>query len=333
MQLVAIKSKKAAIKSFLHACVISTVLVGLTACSPNKQNQATGTLERDRISLLATASEIVIATPIAEGSKVTKGQVLVQLDPTSQKTVLAKARAENAQAKANLAKMINGERPEDIDAAKANLANAKAKLVDAQKQYVRMSELVNKKLVAISERDNALADRDAAQGTYDSAYQTWQKLTKGNRVEDIEAAQAQYAATQAEVKLQKHKLDELTIVATRDGVLDSLPYNQGERVPDRGVVAILQSQARPYARVYVPEPYKNQIHAGKILSVHIDGVDQTFEGKVRWVSVDAAFTPYNNMTEEDRSRLVYLTEIELPETAENLVSGIPLQVDLGASDE
>lgn len=308
--------------------LISGLLLLVTACSSEDTTQATGTLERDRVSLMSTASEIIVETPLKEGSSVKKGQVLVQLDTNNQKAILAKAKAEQAQAKANLTKMLNGERVEDIDAAKANLANAKAKLIDSQKNYQRTADLLNRKLIAVSERDSALAQRDADQASYDSAYQTWQKLTKGNRIEDVEAAQAQFAAAQAEVKLQRHKLNELTIVATRDGILDSLTYNQGERVPQGAVVAIIQTDSSPYARVYIPEPYKHKIHAGVTVPIHIDGIDEVMQGKVRWISVDPAFTPYRNMTEEDRSRLVYLTEIDLPKETNQLAAGIPLQVDL-----
>lgn len=312
----------------INYLISSGIVLLLAACTQQESTQASGTLERDRISLISTASEIVVESPMKEGSAVKQGQILLQLDNKNQKAILAKAKAELAQTQANLAKMLNGERAEDIDAAKANLANAKAKLTDAQKHYTRMSELVRKKLVSISERDNALAERDATKATYDSAYQIWQKLTKGNRVEDIEAAQAQLAAAKAEVVLQRHKLNELTITATRNGILDSLPYHLGERVPEHAVVAIVQADIQPYARVYIPEPYKHKIHSGVTLTVHIDGIDKAMTGSVRWISVEPAFTPYRNMTEEDRSRLVYLTEIDLPDSANNLPAGIPLQVDL-----
>lgn len=319
-------------KNRLGLSVMVALSLILSACSQKESTEASGTLERDRVSLISTASEIVVKAPVTEGSKVKKGQVLLQLDNKNQKAMLAKAKAQMAQAKANLTKMINGERVEDIDAAKANFSNTKAKLTDAKKHYTRMSELLAKKLVSVSERDNALAERDAAQANYESAYQTWQKLTKGNRVEDIESAQAQFLAAKAEVVLQRHKLDELTIVATRDGILDSLPYNLGERVPEHTPVAIIQADSRPYARVYIPEPYKYKIHSGAVVSVHIDGIKQAMKGTVRWVSVEPAFTPYRNMTEEDRSRLVYLAEIDLPEKADSLPAGIPLQVALEAEE-
>ena len=322
-----------AIKNWQMICRISLVLLTLSACSPTESQQASGTLERERISLLATSSEIITSLPIKQGSVVKVGQVIAQLDPITQKAILAKAKAERDQQQANLNKMLNGERSEDIDVATANLNSAKAELLDAQKHLKRINELVNRKLASIADQDNALSERDTRQGQYDSAYKTWLKLTNGNRIEDIEFAKAQLAATKAEVRLQQHKLKQLTIVATRDGILDSLPYNLGERVTQNSVVAIIQSNSTPYARVYLPEQYKHSIQVGSPLTVHIDGIEPALRGKVRWISVDPAFTPYRNMTEEDRSRLVYLTEIDLPKETSQYAAGIPLQVDLESEHE
>jgi HlyD family secretion protein len=52
-------------------------------------------------------------------------------------------------------------------------------------------------------------------------------------------------------------------------------------------------------------------------------------GVVRFVSADAAFTPYYALTQEDRSRLSYLAEIDLPDdAARDIPSGVPVQVSL-----
>lgn len=57
------------------------VVAALYACSGRAPEQALGTLERDRVVLRATASEIIVAQPVTEGSKVSEGDLLVQLDP------------------------------------------------------------------------------------------------------------------------------------------------------------------------------------------------------------------------------------------------------------
>ncbi|MCG6861312.1 MAG: hypothetical protein LJE70_08555 [Chromatiaceae bacterium] len=40
---------------------------------------ALGTLERDRVALTATVAELIVDLPVAEGSPVTKGTLLIQL--------------------------------------------------------------------------------------------------------------------------------------------------------------------------------------------------------------------------------------------------------------
>ncbi|KJY81953.1 membrane protein [Vibrio galatheae] len=312
-------------KRILLICLCLSFLV---ACSPNKSDQALGTLERDRITFTATSNEIIRALPVKEGGMVSQGDVLVELDKRNQQAILASANAELAQAEAYLLKLTNGERFEDIAAAQARVDSARAQLVDAQKSYKRIFELVEKRLLSQAELDSALAKRDSAQGERNSAQEEYAKLTAGARVEDIDQAKASMMAAKANRDLQQQKLEELTIIATRDGVLDNLPYNLGERVPVNAIVAVVQADRIPYARVYVPAKHRVAMIPGKSVTVHVDGVASPFTGLVRWVATESSFTPYYALTEEDRSRLMYLAEVDLPESAQALPSGVPAQVDL-----
>ncbi|WP_194435809.1 HlyD family secretion protein [Vibrio fluminensis] len=304
------------------------LLITLNACTPIEKEKALGTLERDRVTFSATANEIIRELPIKEGSMVTQGDVLVKLDSKNQQALLAHAIAEQAKADAYLLKLTNGERPEDIAAAQARVVRSQAQLTEAQKNYQRKAELVAKKLISQSEKDTALAARDSARAELDSANEEFAKLTAGSRLEDIEQAKAALAAAQADVALEEQKLAELTIVATRSGVLDNLPYNLGERVPVNGIVAVVQASQVPYARVYVPASHRVEFIAGKTVKVHVDGVEQAFDGTVRWVATEPSFTPYYALTEEERSRLMYLAEVDLTQAAIRLPSGLPAQVDL-----
>jgi HlyD family secretion protein len=96
---------------------------------------------------------------------------------------------------------------------------------------------------------------------------------------------------------------------------------------------IMLADGVPYARVYVPETRRTQFTAGLPVRVHIDGVDNSFAGTVRFISAQAAFTPYYALTQEDRSRLSYLAEIDLTDAAASqLPTGIPVQVSIAAED-
>lgn len=300
----------------------------LVACAPEDSSQALGTLERDRVTFSATSNEIIRELPVKEGSQVKIGDILVRLDSTSQEAMLAQAIAQQAKANAYLTKLTNGERPEDIAVAQAKVTLATAKLTEANKNYRRKAELVSKNLISESEKDTALSARDSARAELDSAKEEFAKLTAGARVEDIEQAKAELDAAIANSAVQQQKLDELTIVSTRDGVLDNLPYNLGERVSVGSIVAVVQADNSPFARVYVPEPYRVNLTQGTKLQVHVDGVEQTYQGTVRWIANEPSFTPYYALTENERARLMYLAEIDLSDDAQNLPSGIPAQVDL-----
>lgn len=300
----------------------------LTACQPDNRGMALGTLERDRVLLTATANEIVRALPVAEGSRVEEGSLLVQLDDRRQQAVLARARAEEASAMAALARMTNGERPEDIAAARASLDKAQANLREAERSFQRTERLVMQKLQSPSELDKARAERDGALAERDGAHQQLDKLSRGVRIEDIDETSAKLAAARADVALAERELADLTIVATRSGRLDSLPYNLGERVAVGAVLAAIQADQAPYARVYVPETALASYQIGQAIRVRVDGVPEPLTGRLRWISREPAFTPYYALNEQDRARLVYLAEIDLP-TAQELPSGLPLQAEPG----
>jgi HlyD family secretion protein len=49
---------------------------------------------------------------------------------------------------------------------------------------------------------------------------------------------------------------------------------------------------------------------------------------VRWISSEPSFTPYYALNQSDRARLMYVAEIQLPDSAANLPNGVPAQVVL-----
>ncbi len=311
----------------IYLLAVSLILC-LSNCSDKHNQQALGTLERDRVVLKATAAEIILAEPIREGNFVKKGDLLVQLDDTQAQANLKKAEANLANAKANQAKMRHGARAEDIEATRAQLDRAQAQVIQANANYNRTATLLQQKMIGQAEVDNARSLRDSAQADVRRATQNLLALTNGTRPEDLQAADAQVAEAEANIALERYKLSQLSITATRDGFLDRLPKYIGERATVNDPLAILLTSNAPYARVYILEPVRTRLKAGQILKVHVDGYEKSFEGTLRWVSQDPAFTPYYGLNARDRSLLTYLAEIDLPETAKDLPSGLPVQVDI-----
>jgi HlyD family secretion protein len=308
--------------------VTLSYLLLLAGCAERGQDEALGTLERDRIVLKATADEIVVSEPIPEGTMVAEGTLLVQLDDSRQRALVAKAEAEVARAAARLEELRNGARPEEIAAATARVNGARAEVVEAEASYARAKTLLEQKLASQAALDRALAVRDAAEAKLESAQEELLRLTNGTRQEQLDQGAAALQAAEAQLALEQHRLSELSVVATRDAYLDSLPWHVGERVTLGATLAVLLANDRPYARVYVPEPWRARLYVGDRRPVKVDGVDRPLTGVLRWIATEPAFTPYYALNASDRARLVYLAEFDL-EDGTDLPTGVPAQVILG----
>ncbi|WP_417567865.1 HlyD family secretion protein [Marinobacter sp.] len=308
------------ILGFLYA-----VLMG---CDGSPQSTALGTLERDRIAHTATASEIIIALPVPRGAQVAKGTVLVKLDDTLQNAEVDRAGAQLAEAQANLEKLRHGARPEEVAAARANVAGVRAELVESEANHARILKLRRQSLVSQADLDKAVALRDASRAKLQNAQEALLELTNGAREEDLRAAEAALEAARAVLTREKKHLADLTVVATRDGILDNLPWNLGERVTAGSPLAIVLAGKAPFARVYVPEPYRVKLAIGDELVVKVDGIERAIKGRLRWISTEPAFTPYYALNQEERARLMYRAEVQLPDTEADLPNGLPAQVEL-----
>lgn len=308
--------------------LITSFLLLIAGCSDNPQSLALGTLERDRIALTATANEVITALPVKPGTAVSQGTVLVQLDSTLQEALVHKAEAAVAQAQANFDKLRHGARPEEVAAARAKVAGAKSALTESEANLRRVVSLKQQKLVSQAEVDKARTTRDTHIANLQGAEEALLILTNGTREEDLRAAEAALSEAQAILGSERKRLADLTIVATRDGILDNLPWNLGERVTTGSPLAVLLAGDAPFARIYVPEPKRATLGIGDTLVVHVDGIEAAIEGQLRWISTEPAFTPYYALNQEERSRLVYLAEVQLPERYAELANGVPVQVEL-----
>lgn len=310
------------------AVVALAMPLALRSCDGSDDDVALGVLSRERVVLTATANEIITELPVSEGSTVETGTILVQLENRLQKAHLAVATALLAEAEADLDRMRTGARDEEIAIAEARVEGARAIYDEAERTLERNSRLLETGALTEARLDQDTARRNSALADLTSAEQVLAEMKAGARDEDIRIAEAKVRAAEAQVAAEQSRLEDLTIRASRRGVLDNLPWNLGERVPQGSPVAILLTGDRPFARIYVPEPSRIRLAVGDPVTVRLDGTDQSFEGRLRWISNEPAFTPYYALNQEQRSRLVFLAEVELPPEARDLPVGVPVAADL-----
>lgn len=314
-----------------HRRLLALLLLALAmgGCeSDDSPLPAVGTLERDRIALVAEANEPIVDIAVTEGASLEMDQLIMQLDTANHDAQLAGAQAALRRTEQRLAELIRGPRHERIVEAQARVDGARENLAAQRREYGRVETLVADNLLSPSALDAAYARRELAEADFEESQAVLDELLEGTTPEELGQAQAAVEEASAAIDSLRISSDRLSVRAPRPGIVEVLPYEVGERPPRGATVALLLADSAPYARIYVPEPIRVRIVPGLEAVIRVDGVEQDFAGTVRFVSSDAAFTPYFALTQRDRSRLSFLAEVTVNgPTAAELPTGLPVEVD------
>jgi HlyD family secretion protein len=312
------------------ALIFFSCSVAVTACGGSAYDgQILGTLERDRLELIAESNEPIVEIQVREGDAVSAGATLLRQELGSMQARLDQAVAARNVAERRLAELVKGPRAQEITEARAALESARSMLDTETKEYERVQDLVSRKLVSQSALDQQRARRDGAAGSEKQATARLHLLLEGTRSEEVQQADASLKQAEAALVELQTSAARYVVKAPRAGRVEAIPYKLGERPAAGTPLIVMLADGTPYARVYVPEPLRTQFLPGTHTRVRVDGRDGELTGVVRFVSAEAAFTPYYALTQEDRSRLSYLAEIDLDESAAaNVPTGMPVQVEL-----
>jgi multidrug resistance efflux pump len=174
---------------------------------------------RQQILVSPKVSGMIVKLDLEEGRRVTKGDVLAVLESTEYQAEYERALANVRLVESRLEELKNGNRPEEIRQAEAELEEARAQLVQLEAEWRRSSELRRRN--SISEQDFELAEsKYLAQRQkirrLEAAVELW-KL--GPRAERIKAAQAELDQARAELVKAEWRLGNCTIRAPISGTI------------------------------------------------------------------------------------------------------------------
>lgn len=312
-----------------------------TALSPTS---ASGYVEATDVRVAAKVAGRVETVAVAEGQKVSAGQVLVTLATTETDLAIARATADRAQAVAQLRLLQSGSRIEDVRQAEAQAAAAESdkRAADAELAAARADEARFEQLIAANsgsrkQRDDAVARRQTAEArqraTVDrsmAAAAQVARLKSGARPEEIEAAKARVAATDAQIATFENDRKEAVIVSPSAGVVTSRLVEPGELAAPRSPLIVIVDLDRAWANVYVGEPLVPSLQIDAPVSLKTDGGD-VLQGRIAYISPQAEFTPRNVQTSDERAKLVYRVKVIVDNSKGILKPGMSVTADFGAS--
>lgn len=300
----------------------------LGACGAAEEStRVVGELASDRIEISAESNEPIIEIAVSEGQEVTAGQLLIRQDSARAAARLAEAEAALAQQQARLNELVRGPRREQITAARANVEGTTKELAYRDNELARVRDVHKKGLASSELLDTTKAALDAAKANYKLALAQLEERLAGTTIEELQ--QAEQAVKQAAARRDSARVDfdRHTLTSPVEGIADSRLFEVGERPGQGQPVMVILGGKQPYARVYVPENIRVRVSAGDEALIYVDGLTAPIEGRVRWVSSEAAFTPYFALTERDRGRLSYVAKVDISEDLERLPDGVPAEVE------
>lgn len=264
-----------------------------------------------------------------EGDSVKEGELLARIDCEPVEREIEQAKAALASAEAELQLKKTGYRPEEIEQARATLAQNVASRENAKRIFDRQSELV---------RGGSIAKQDleTAQTAYEESVQrvkvseaNLKLMEAGFRKEEIDAAQAQVAQSKASLEAAEIRLKDTGLAAPSDGVVLTRAIEPGAIVQAGATVLSVSLEKPVWIRAYVHEPELGQVSPGTEVLVFTDGrVGEPYHGKVGFVSPRAEFTPKSVETPHLRTSLVYRLRIVVEDSDGSLRQGMPVTVKL-----
>ncbi len=220
-------------KKLIPVVVLILAVVGyliwmrMDAAQHERMITGSGTIETTEIPVGSRVGGRITMVQADEGQAVKSGQALVVLDPYQLPAQRQQLEAQLAQAQARLNLLINGPRPQEVQAARAqyeaaqaqanlaqagarqediaqaqaNVRQAEADLQNTTRNFERFEALYNRKVVSQQELDNARTADQVAQERVNVARQQLRELQAGNRPQEVAAAQEQARAQLAQYRL------------------------------------------------------------------------------------------------------------------------------------
>jgi HlyD family secretion protein len=299
----------------------------LTAAAAPEPLKLYGDIDIRQVDLSFKVAGRIAKLNVDEGDRVNRGQVMASLEKSYFDDDLQLEQARLAALAANLQKLKNGSRPEEIEEARAEFAQRKASLANAQINFARQQDLLRSHVTSQQNFDNAAMTLHTAEAQVKSAQAALDLVIAGPRREDIDAAQAQFDTEKAQLIERERRLADADLVAPNDGIVLTRAREAGAIVQPGETVFTLTLDRPVWVRAYVDERDLGRVRPGMRLVIHTDAASgEVYHGSVGFISPLAEFTPKSVETPALRTDLVYRLRVVVSDADQGLRQGMPVTV-------
>ena len=293
-----------------------------------------GNVDIREVTLGFRVSGRLASLSVDEGDTVRAGQELGRLDATPIELELNEARANASAIGARLTLLRSGYRSEDVEQARATVAERRAVLTNAAQALARQEQLKGTGAVAQRVYYDALAARDQAQARLKAAEESLAQFQSGYRRQEVAEGEANHTRAMATAAQAEQHLADAVLLAPADGVVLTRAVEPGAILAAGSPVFTVSLLAPVWARVYVSEPDLGRVTPGRAALLYTDArPKQPYHGRIGFVSPTAEFTPKNVETVDLRTALVYRARVVVTDPDPALRQGMPVTVRLSAGTD
>jgi HlyD family secretion protein len=347
-----------------------------------------GNIELTEVDIAFKTAGKLVELNVAEGDSIRKGQTLARLDKVEFERTLdrenagvdvsrsalaqlhtaiefqqaaidgdiALRAADLRQAESRLRELQTGSRPQEIEQARAVVAEAQTQHTQASADWTRAQRLIANDDITRQQFDQFRTRYDASAATLKRASETLKLVQEGPRVEQIDQARAavdkakaalrlaeanridlkrrrqEVAMRQADVQrasaqagVLQSQINDREISSPVDGVVLSKSAETGEVLAGGAALLTVGDIDRPWVRGYIGERDLGRVKIGMAAEVTTDSYPgKAYRGKVTFINSEAEFTPKQIQTTEERVKLVYRVKIEVENPNRELKSNMPV---------
>ena len=264
---------------------------------------------------------------LEEGDVVEPGRLIATPEDAVYRAQEAAARAALEAARARLAQLEAGARPQEIERARAELERLEALRADVERRVRRLRRLVVDRFAPRAELDSAESQLRALDAQIRAQQQTLELLIEGPRKEEIAAARAEVKRLGAELAIATKRLADTRLVAKARGVVTARLHEPGDVVLPHTPVYTIALGTPVFARVWIEEPWLGRVRVGMPAVIRTDSGGR-YAARVGYVSPVAEFTPRTVHTEEVRTSLTYEVRVYADNPDGGLRQGMPVTVEI-----
>lgn len=287
-----------------------------------------GYVEAEYVRVAAPSGGTLARLHVRRGDQVQARAPLFVLESEQERAARAEAEARVTRAQATLANLEKGRRPPELDAARAQLAQAQAALRASEADLERNRKLVADKFVSPQRLDESLARRDADRARVAELNAQLAVANLPARSDEIAGARAEVSASSDSLKQAQWRLDQRTQASPVAGLVADTFYLPGEYVASGAPVVSLLPPGNVKVRFFVPEANVASVRPGHTATVRCDGCGAPLDVRIDYIAPEAEYTPPVIYSRENRAKLVFLVEARPLQRNDVLRPGLPVEVSL-----